>query len=88
MDEKKKKKGSEKRKEKCQSIECSTYATSTLLKRDKGRYSLGRGGHEGRGAAEGIVTVISPCVWKCACAHVRAGRSVGVWRSTVQINLQ
>lgn len=27
------------------------------------------------GAANGIVTVILPCVCKCACAHVRAGRS-------------
>lgn len=43
------------------------------MKREKRGNSPGETGRVG--AANGIVTVILPCVWKCVCAHVRTGRS-------------
>lgn len=53
---------------------CSTSAGNELMKREKGGNSL-EGGAGRVGAANGIVTVIFPCVCQPVFAHVQAGRS-------------
>ncbi len=79
-----------KEREMSESRGCSTSAGNELMKREKGGNSPREGA--GRvGAANGIVTVILPCVWKCVCVCVRMcgpGAHVCVWRSTVGISLQ